>query len=312
VTSIGNNAFYECSSLTSITIGSGVGYIEPIGNNAFANCTDLTDVYCYAENVPETNSDAFNGSYINYATLHVPEGSMDAYSASAPWSDFGTIKSLKAYTVSMADGTVDAGNWTIEPTEATDPGVAAGTEVKAYYGGTKKVKSVKAVKKASDNPFANITVDDLGKVIGADSKIYANADAATAAGTTAVAMICYVSDGHGLALAMADEDNMSWDDAISACSNKNTTTPVTGCTWKLATSKEWSNMINVAGYTVLRDGFSSVGGTNLLGSTKTAYYWSSSLDNIQGDPWFYDFNIGFWHADMKDLYSNNVRACLAF
>ena len=52
------------------------------------------------------------------------------------------------YTVTLKEGTEDATSWTIAPAEATTTGVAAGTEVKATYGGTKKVKSVKAKKKA--------------------------------------------------------------------------------------------------------------------------------------------------------------------
>jgi len=52
------------------------------------------------------------------------------------------------YKVSVKEGTEDATSWTIAPDEATTTGVEAGTEVKATYGGTKKVKSVKAVKKA--------------------------------------------------------------------------------------------------------------------------------------------------------------------
>ena len=53
------------------------------------------------------------------------------------------------YKVSVKEGTEDATSWTIAPAEATTTGVAAGTEVKATYGGAKKVKSVKAVKKAA-------------------------------------------------------------------------------------------------------------------------------------------------------------------
>ncbi len=53
------------------------------------------------------------------------------------------------YKVSVKEGTEDANSWTIAPPEATTTGVAQGTEVKATYGGTKKVKSVKAKKKAA-------------------------------------------------------------------------------------------------------------------------------------------------------------------
>ena len=55
------------------------------------------------------------------------------------------------YTVTLKEGTEDATSWTIAPAEATTTGVAAGTEVKATYSGMKKVKSVKAKKKAPAN-----------------------------------------------------------------------------------------------------------------------------------------------------------------
>ena len=88
VTSIGRYAFQYCSGLTSITIGSG---INSIGKTAFASCPDLTDVTCYAENVPNTNTDAFKDSYIEYATLHVPASAVNAYKAADPWKNFKSI-----------------------------------------------------------------------------------------------------------------------------------------------------------------------------------------------------------------------------
>ena len=91
VTSIGKYAFQNCYGLTSVTIGSGVKTIE---SESFANCPDLLDVYCYAEKVPSTESDAFSGSYPEYATLHVPEGSIESYKATEPWSGFGKIMGL--------------------------------------------------------------------------------------------------------------------------------------------------------------------------------------------------------------------------
>ena len=88
VISISQEAFRDCSSLTSVIIGNGV---KNIYQKAFANCDELTDVYCYAEKVPSTNSDAFADSYTEYATLHVPAASIEQYKATAPWSNFGTI-----------------------------------------------------------------------------------------------------------------------------------------------------------------------------------------------------------------------------
>ena len=90
VTSIGSNVFQNCSSLESISIGSGM---KSIGSGAFANCSKLTDVYCLAEKLGgfeglNTATDAFNGSYIEYATLHVPAASLNNYMNTDPWKKF--------------------------------------------------------------------------------------------------------------------------------------------------------------------------------------------------------------------------------
>ena len=88
VTSIGMCAFYDNSSLTSVIIGCGV---NTINKSAFAECPELTDVYCYAEKVPSTSSDAFLGSLIEYATLHVPAASVNDYKAMEPWKNFKSV-----------------------------------------------------------------------------------------------------------------------------------------------------------------------------------------------------------------------------
>ena len=96
VTNIGSYAFSNCG-LTSVIIGSGV---KSIGSSAFASCKELTDVYSLAEAVPSTASDAFNNSYIEYAMLHVPEASVDAYSSKKPWKNFKSIvKIMPMYTL---------------------------------------------------------------------------------------------------------------------------------------------------------------------------------------------------------------------
>lgn len=89
VTSIGVWAFNDCSGLTSVVIGDGV---KTISRQAFAGCPELTDVTCYAENVPLTESNAFEGSYIGKATLHVLIASIDAYKTTEPWSGFKVIE----------------------------------------------------------------------------------------------------------------------------------------------------------------------------------------------------------------------------
>ena len=91
VTSIGGGAFRYCSGLTSVTIGTGV---KNIGSNVFAECINLTDVYCLATFVPSTDTGAFNESYPEYMTLHVPAEAINSYKTTAPWSNFGTIVTL--------------------------------------------------------------------------------------------------------------------------------------------------------------------------------------------------------------------------
>jgi uncharacterized protein YjdB len=98
VTSIGDAAFEYCP-LTSIIIGSGVISIT----HSFIGCQELTDVYCLAENVPRTSSDAFDGSYIEYATLHVPKGSIDSYKAVEPWKNFKAIIEMEPSSVRTFD-----------------------------------------------------------------------------------------------------------------------------------------------------------------------------------------------------------------
>ena len=92
VTSIGWYAFYGCKSLASIIIPESV---TSIGEATFKGCSSLTDVYCHAENVPETNSNAFNNSSIEKATLHVPAGSVTKYKTIAPWKNFKSIVAIE-------------------------------------------------------------------------------------------------------------------------------------------------------------------------------------------------------------------------
>ena len=142
------------------------------------------------------------------------------------------------YKVSVKEGTEDATSWHGKAGEGeyqTLPleGVAAGTAVSVKYNGTKKVKSVTAVKKAAvlTYPIAlsAVTVEHIGNIVTADGNVYATAADAIAASETPVAMIAYVGNDaetsptntkyhHGLALALEDvSDTKTW------CSQKDAT-----------------------------------------------------------------------------------------
>ena len=91
VTSIGERAFYDCSSLTSVTIGNSV---TSIGEQAFYDCSSLKTVICKAIEVPELESNVFNGMPLSEATLYVPAESLEDYKAADQWKEFGTILPL--------------------------------------------------------------------------------------------------------------------------------------------------------------------------------------------------------------------------
>ena len=91
VTSIGRYAFRDCNNLTTFVLPKSLKYID---QEAFANCAGLLDVYCHAKTVPLTESNAFEKSFPEYMTLHVPASALNGYKTTAPWSSFGNIVAL--------------------------------------------------------------------------------------------------------------------------------------------------------------------------------------------------------------------------
>jgi hypothetical protein len=228
-----------------------------------------------------------------------------------------TIAAEPTYTVEFAEGT-DPNEWTADP----NAGVKKGQTVTVTYTGSKKVIGVKAEKKKAAGPkdAKDATAEDLGKVIGADGNIYDDADAATAANTTAVAMIAYVGDNgedapynHGLALALTDEGEMNWSNAKSTCEGKSA---VSGAAWLLPSRNQWKAMFKANGgnegsYTGLNTAVATAGGDSSK-LQKNERYWSSSE---QGSNFAWVLVLGEdsagWDGAPEDL-GHHVRACLAF
>ena len=151
----------------------------------------------------------------------------------------------------------------------------------------------------------------VGDVVGSDGQAYDGTDYNNLpTGVTAVAKVCYVSGGHGLALALADESSaMDWSTAINTAAAHTPT--VTGGIWKLATKDEWNNMFTGAGgAATLRTSFSGVGGSNL----DSDYYWSST-ESDSSNAWMFLFSNGSdgsWKNEFPKSMTIRVRACLAF
>lgn len=91
VTSIGDNAFNDINSLTSIVIRESV---TSIGLYAFRFCNSLAEVVCKAKVAPQLKSDAFSNDILSKATLYVPEESVESYKADGEWKKFSDIQPL--------------------------------------------------------------------------------------------------------------------------------------------------------------------------------------------------------------------------
>ena len=216
------------------------------------------------------------------------------------------FNAANANTIEAGKATVTVGGTAATVTDGKLQGVKMGSEVKVKANTGYKFRKVEVKKKAAEAlPALSITNPSVGQVIGSDGKNYVSGTLPT--GVTAVAKICYVDgDGHGLALALTDEESyMNWSTAQTTCAAH--TPAFTGGTWKLATKDEWNSMISAIGSDVdLRDGFGFVGGTNM----QSDGYWSSSEDGSD-KAWDYDFNYGYWFNASKSS-GFCVRACLAF
>ena len=186
-----------------------------------------------------------------------------------------------------------------------------------YYERIVKMKKI-----TEGTELSAVTSDYIGCVVGQDGRVYSTPAKATAASTTAVAMIAYVGSEsnctHGLAIALADENKtMTQSAASTAASGK---TSVSGGAWRLPTLQDWQYMLigcgNGATYSATPETVDATALTSKLATlgaalTSTATYWSSVVyiaPNFEGTT----VNLSFSDALNDGLSPYYVRACLAF
>ena len=234
----------------------------------------------------------------------------------------------------------------MKPVASGNIAFTAATASKTYF------RTVTGKSLAASKLYTNITVGSMvelavGKVIGSDGNIYANA---SAAGANAAALICYLGNdaetnvayNHGLALALSDAStSAAW------CSQFSNTCLGTQYNDETAAKGDMAGIANTdalvghaththAAATAARN-YNS--GTHPTGTSawflpsagqwqkminaaegyttlrtnaglQSVNYWSST-EFGSSNAWFYRFGDGSWRNDPKVL-ANYVRAALAF
>lgn len=104
ITTVEANSFYGCNNLTNITIPNSVTRIE---RSAFGDCPNLSNVtVAWTTPLSDIGSDPFDRIDLSKVTLHVPDGTADAYRTADVWKDFGKIETttVTLETIKDAEG----------------------------------------------------------------------------------------------------------------------------------------------------------------------------------------------------------------
>lgn len=134
------------TQLRTLYIGENIASIP---NNIFVNNKLLFDVYSNATTPPSIGNATFGSETFTYATLYVPQGSVDAYKAATGWSRFDDIQEMP-YQVVVKDKKVSVEcNKTLTVSATVTPATATTAPIKWY---------------SLDNTIATVTTD--GEVTG--------------------------------------------------------------------------------------------------------------------------------------------------
>ncbi|MGM9695249.1 MAG: leucine-rich repeat domain-containing protein [Alloprevotella sp.] len=87
VTRLGDQCFYSCSSLTSITIPNSV---TSFGKECLAWCSSLTSIYMIPSTPPSTGNGIFDDTPLETVYV-VDEDAKTAYLAQEPWNYYAIV-----------------------------------------------------------------------------------------------------------------------------------------------------------------------------------------------------------------------------
>lgn len=123
--------------------------IASISGETFANNKNLFEVYSNATTPPSFANATFGSETYTYATLYVPQGSVDAYKAAYAWRRFDDIQGMP-YQVVVKDKKVSVEcNKTLTVSATVTPATATTAPIKWY---------------SLDSTIATVTID--GEVTG--------------------------------------------------------------------------------------------------------------------------------------------------
>jgi len=302
-------------------------------------------------------------THCDYATADVEVASVaDDVITTSTDADFQNQQAIVKFTLKNTDGSADLSAsglnlsvggtlFTVTPAGATSdfyiavPAVSSQTVALVATVGSSTYDFAKtSVTFANGNYYrinvrmsecvdlTSVATAHVGKVIGADGNVYSHAFCATAAGTTASAMIGYVGEkngtygttyynstyNHGLAIALTDVQNTSGDEgsqsmnsasAGNAAPNYKKVCPTSCSGWFLASRSQWNNIFTaMGGSTTLRTLFGTVGGSNMMYNS----YWSSTSGTTDSRNMFaYGFAGGGW-KEGNSTQTAYVRSVFAF
>ena len=117
IKSIESGSFFNCTSLTSITIPNSV---TSIGLGAFHSCESLDTVICLAMTPPALGEDVFYGC--DNPTLFVPCAALSDYQLHEQWGQFTTIECIASEEAETEEVVIESGTTTIVITWPTEEG----------------------------------------------------------------------------------------------------------------------------------------------------------------------------------------------